>query len=103
MTRDLIDKETAIQDMIKDYQQQGDWIIDRYEEDYQRQFAIRQAERNKANAALLDIFRSVEEDCAKQVAEAERNMAEFRSSMEVRQARANASIEALEALVLDSE
>ena len=103
MTRDLIDKETAIKDMIKDYRQQGDWIIDRFEEEHQREFAIRRAERNKANAALLNIFRSVEEDCAKRIDEVERDMAEFRSSTEARQATANASIEALEALFTDSE
>ena len=103
MTRDLIDKETAIKDMIKDYRQQGDWILDRYEEERQREFAIRQAERTKANAALLDTFRSVEEDCAKRIREAERNMIEFRSSTEARQARTNASIQALEALLSDSE
>ena len=103
MTRDLIDKETAIKDMIKDYRQQGDWIIDRFEEDRQREFAIWRAERNKANAALLNTFRSVEEDCAKRVSEAERDMVEFRSSVEARQARANASIQSLEALFSDSE
>ena len=103
MTRDLIDKETAIKDMIKDYRQQGDWILDRYEEERQRELAIRQAERIKANAALLVTFRSVEEDCAKRVSEAERNMIEFRSSVEARQARTNASIQALEALLSDSE
>lgn len=103
MTRDLIDKETAIKDMIKDYRQQGDWILDRFEEDRQHEFAIRQAERNKANAALLDTFRSVEEDCAKRVSEAERNMVEFRSSIEARHARANASVQALEALFSESD
>lgn len=103
MTRDLVDRETAIKDMIKDYRQQGDWIIDRFEEDRQRELAIRRAERNKANAALLDTFRSVEEDCAKRVSEAERNMVEIRSSLQARQARANASIQALQALFSDSE
>lgn len=94
----MIDKETAIKDIIHDYQQQGNWILDKFEEQRRQELALRRAKIKKATTELLVSFQSVEEDCASRVRKSQKEMVEFQSQMEARQAKMDASVDAMLAL-----
>ena len=99
----MIDKETAIRDKVKDYQNQGYYLIGRFEEERQRELETHRSERSKATKELLNTFQSAAEDCATRISESQKGIIDFRVKMETRQTKENAAMEGLLALCDQSE
>lgn len=99
----MVDKETAIRDLVEDYRKQGHAIINQFEKERQCEFAFYRSEREKANGELIKIFQSVGEDCAIKISESEKGMIDFKLKMETRQTKAQAAMDGLMALFDKSE
>ena len=96
--RDLIDKETAIADLINDYHRGGHLRIDRYEEERDRKFEHAIASKEKAKRELVELFQSEERNCAAQAGSSDKAVADLRSGWEAREQKMNASLDAALAL-----
>lgn len=92
--RDLIDKETAITDLVNDYRRGGNMRVDHFESEREEGFKLLAAKTGKAKGDLLEAFRSAEEICTTQAMESRKDVAGLRSNLEAKQRKMNASIEA---------
>ena len=64
MTRHLIDKETAIKDMVTDFANQGNRIVERYEKAQQEYFDLYKANNDQRHQNLVKMFEKAEADVA---------------------------------------
>lgn len=96
--RDLIDKETAITDLINDYRSGGHLRIDRFEEERDRNFELALAKQEKAKQELVELFRTEERKCAAEAGSSDKAVADLRSEWEAREQKMNASLDAALAL-----
>ena len=96
--RDLIDKETAITDLINDYREGGHLRIDRYEEERDRNFEIALANDEKAKRELVKLLQSEERKCAADAGSFDKEVADLRSTLEAQERMMNASLDAALAL-----
>ena len=98
LVRDLIDKETAVRDMIDDYKRGGNFLINRFKEDRQKEYEIYRAEKATAKATLMKEFKSIEEMCTMRASECKKSVTNLRRDWEAEQSEMNASIDAMLAL-----
>ena len=98
MIRNLVDKETAITDLIHDYRIGGHRIIDQFEKARDDLYKRQQAEEEKNRIELLKELKAVQEMCSGLVDEGDQSVANIRSELEARHRKIDESIAA--ALVL---
>ena len=96
--RDLVDRETAVTDLVNDYRCGGNLRIDHFESERDENLKNLAAKKEKAKGELLEAFRSAEETCTIQAIVNRKDVADLRSNLEAKQRKMNASIKAALAL-----
>ena len=62
MVRHLIDKETAIKDMVSDYSSSGNRLIEGYEKGRQDHIDSRRANSDRRHQKLVEVFEEAQAD-----------------------------------------
>jgi len=98
VTKDLVNKEEAIRNMIEDYRHGGNLLIDRYVEAKEQEYAACKAEKDKGRGRLHKVFQDAKEELTINMAKFKGDAADVKSELERRERRDNAAVEKLMAI-----
>jgi len=98
VTKDLVNKEEAIRNMIEDYRRGGNLLIDKYVEAKEQECAARKAEKDQVRGGLRKVFQDANEELTIRMATFKKDAANLKSDLERRERRDNATVEKLIAI-----
>lgn len=98
MTKDLVNKEEAIRNLIEDYRRGGNLLIDKYAEAKEREYAARKAEKDQVRGGLRKVFQDANEELTIRMTAFREDASNLKSELERAERRDKAAVEELMAI-----